>query len=433
MGYGAGSTAACRVYLFETPLPHTAYWPVMELGFRARLFAILALFAVIPAVILTLTWSGTATQLLPLMAGTAAWDTVSVTGDRALDVAARAARTADDSARIADHRVALANSVTMSRRFGLLTERAPGALLVVSLIVLALLTFLAARVAGHLSRQLSRPLDELVTWTGLIAQGERLPHAAAKGAPEFGVLRAGMVQMADDIEAGRRAALEAERLAALRESARQVAHELKNPLTPIRFAVGRLRGNVPLELAEVVDVLDVESARLEKMAKSFAQFGRLPDGPVAEVDVGEVVSNAVRVSLPDTFGRDVQIDSALPRLMGQHDALGRALGNILLNAVDACGTRGQVTVSVCRDLLGGAPAVAIKVRDNGPGIDAAKLATIWDPYVTNKAGGTGLGLAIVRQTIEAHGGTVSAASTPGAGMEITLTLPADKPRGGESH
>ena len=403
----------------------------MRLGFRARLFAILALIAVVPAVILTLAWGGTMTQVLPLMAGKAAWDTVSVTGDLALDVARRGARTLTDSTRIAEHRQALANSVTMSRRFELITARAPQALVVASLILVGLLAFVAARVAGHLARQLSRPLDELVVWTGLIAKGDRLPDAAARGAPEFAVLRTGMQQMAVDLEAGRRAALEAERLSALRESARQVAHELKNPLTPIRFAIARLRGHVPPELAETVAVLDAESARLEQMAKSFAQFGRLPDGPVAEVDIGELVANALRVSVPDSFDRDVRIDAGLPPLMGQHDALGRALCNVFLNAVEACGTQGRLTVSVTRTSVGGAAGVAITVRDDGPGVDPAKLSTIWDPYVTNKAGGTGLGLAIVRQTIMAHGGHVAAAQASGSGMEITLTLPAGQPRAAE--
>ena len=88
-----------------------------------------------------------------------------------------------------------------------------------------------------------------------------------------------MREMAGELELGRARALEAERAAALRESARQVAHELKNPLTPIRFAVARLRRDAPPELAETVDVLAIESQRLEEMARSFAQFGRLPEGP----------------------------------------------------------------------------------------------------------------------------------------------------------
>ena len=110
--------------------------------------------------------------------------------------------------------------------------------------------------------------------------------------------------------------------------------------------------------------------------------------------------------------------------MGQHDALGRALGNVMLNAVEACGTSGHLSVSVAAATIGATPAVAITVRDSGPGMDASKLATIWDPYVTNKAGGTGLGLAIVRQTVEAHAGQVAAANADGGGMAITLTLPA---------
>jgi signal transduction histidine kinase len=100
---------------------------------------------------------------------------------------------------------------------------------------------------------------------------------------------------------------------------------------------------------------------------------------------------------------------------------------VLVNAVEACGPSGQVTIEAVRGVLGDRPAVAILVRDNGPGLDAAKLGAIWEPYVTHKPGGTGLGLAIVRQTVAAHGGTVAADSAPGAGMTITLTLPGAGP------
>ena len=403
--------------------------PVKRFGFRARLFLILALFATVPAVILTTAWGGAVAELLPLMAGQAAWDSASSTGERALEVARRGARTASDSEQVVAHERALANSATMARRFQLLTARTPQALIFISIVLLVLLVYGAARVAGHLSRQLSRPLDELVAWTGRIARGEPLPPSDTRGAPEFDVLRDGMRQMATDLEAGRRAAIESERLATLRESARQVAHELKNPLTPIRFAVARLRGRVADDLADAVAVIDTESARLDQMARSFAQFGRLPDGPVAEVDVRELVDAAVRSAIPLGFRCDVRVASDLPRMDGQHDALGRALGNVLVNAVEACGPSGQVTIEAVRGVLGDRPAVAILVRDNGPGLDAAKLGAIWEPYVTHKPGGTGLGLAIVRQTVAAHGGTVAADSAPGAGMTITLTLPGAGPSG----
>jgi signal transduction histidine kinase len=245
-----------------------------------------------------------------------------------------------------------------------------------------------------------------------------------RGAPEFDVLRAGMRQMADDLEAGRRAALEAERLAALRESARQVAHELKNPLTPIRFAVARLKREAPASLSDTVDVLEIESARLEAMAKSFAQFGRLPEGPPSDIDIGDMLRAAVRTSVPPHLTAAVVVEGEVPLLHGNHDALSRAVANVLLNAVDACGTSGTITATVRRAADGG---TVIAIADTGTGIPADKLASIWTPYVTSKAGGTGLGLAIVQQTVLAHGGRVDASSAVGMGTEIRLHFPAPAP------
>jgi len=229
-----------------------------------------------------------------------------------------------------------------------------------------------------------------------------------------------MRAMAADLEAGRARALEAERLRAFRETARQVAHELKNPLTPIRLAVLRLQREAPAALAETVDVLSVESARLEAMARSFAQFGRLPEGPAADIDVGEMVRYVAKSTVPPHVPLTLDVDDALPLVRGHHDALARALSNILLNAVDACTPTGTITVSASR--MNG--AVRIAVRDTGSGIPPEHLARIWEPYVTHKPGGTGLGLAIARQTVLAHQGTVDAWSAPGAGTEIRLTLPA---------
>lgn len=398
-----------------------------ELGFRRRLFLFLALFAVVPAVLITFAWGGTVRGIFPMLAGKAAWDTVSTTGSQVIAIARDTARARRDTAAINEHERALANATTRSRQFELIAENAPGALVVASLILLAILGYVAARSAGHLARQLSRPLDELVSWTGLIARRELLPPPSAKGAPEFEVLRAGMRRMADDIEAGRKAALEAKRLEAMRETSRQVAHELKNPLTPIRFAIARLKGRVPPDLDDTVAILDVESARLDQMARSFAQFGRLPDGPVTEVDIAELVAGSVRMSVPDVLPCTVEVPAGLS-VMGRSDALGRALGNVLINAVEACGRAGRISVTASAQGPDGNGGVTIAVRDTGPGIDPAKLSTIWDPYVTSKAGGTGLGLAIVRQTIEAHDGRVEAESAPGTGTIIRLLLPARQRR-----
>ncbi|MEX2182151.1 MAG: HAMP domain-containing sensor histidine kinase [Gemmatimonadaceae bacterium] len=391
--------------------------------FRTRLFAVLALFAVVPAVLLTLGWSGIAARVLPRMSGIGAWEQVAASGEAAIQAAREQPGSAAAEAALQAHQEELGESRVQARRFSYLAERSAVVFAVGGVIVLAVLTLVASRVAGHLSRQLSRPLDELVGWTERIAHGERLPlpsEAEARGAPEFGTLRDRMRVMADELEAGRRAAIEAERLEAFRESARQVAHEIKNPLTPIRFAVATLRQKVGPELKDTVDVLDAESARLEAMARNFAQFGRLPEGPASVVDVGDLARETIRVSLPPAMHEEVVVEGAPPLVKGQHDALMRALSNVLLNAVDATAGRGRVYVRVATRH----GTVTLSIRDDGVGIAPEALERIWEPYVTSKTAGTGLGLAIVKQTITAHGGRVEASSTLGAGTEIRLHLPA---------
>lgn len=240
--------------------------------------------------------------------------------------------------------------------------------------------------------------------------------------------------MATELHAGREAATEAARLGAFRETARRVAHELKNPLTPIRFAVARLRRSAAPELAESIEVLETETQRLEMLAKSFAQFGRLPDGPVADVDIGELLRYATRSTLPSTMTVSLDIAESLPFVAGHHDPLARAMSNILLNAADAAGPTGSIAVTA--DVSASPPhSVRIRVRDTGPGMTAETACRIWEPYVTTKPGGTGLGLAIVRQTVLAHGGTVSAASSPGEGTTIIVTLPImhNAPAPGQHH
>lgn len=395
-----------------------------RLGFRSRLFVILALFAFVPAIVLTLAWGATIVGFLGKIDGTAAWEQAASTGAATIAIARRGARSAADSAAIAAHEGELARSLTNAERFGFLSRQGVPALLMLGTLLLAILAFLASRAAGHLSRQLSRPLTELVRWTALVRRGEPLPASHGRGAPEFEVLRLEMRQMELGLAAGRQAAVEAERLEAFRESARQVAHELKNPLTPIRFAVAQLKRKVGPELAEVVEVLDSESARLDAMATSFAQFGRLPEGPVSEVDMGELVRAVTRTTVPSHVQCAVDVADALPHVTGQYDALSRALTNILLNAVQATQDDPRLAVSVCLRRATAGTSVVVAVRDHGVGIAPERLDRIWDPYVTDKTGGTGLGLAIVKQTMVAHSGTVEAESTVGKGTEIRLVLPA---------
>jgi signal transduction histidine kinase len=420
-----------------------------QLRFRTRLVLILSLFAIVPALLLTLLWSGTVSSVLPFVTGRAAWDSVAASGERAIAAARQAPLTASQRRAVDAHEHELRSSVEQARRYSFLAERSVRVIAIAGVLALLILTGAASRVAGHLSRQLSRPLDELVRWTDLIGHGESLPPppeptlvstvaangddgpmievttSRVRGAPEFETLRRSMREMVSELEHGRQQAVEAERLQAFRETARRVAHEIKNPLTPIRFALARLRGHAPAELQEDVDVIAVESERLDRMAKSFAEFGRLPEGPPSEVDMGELVRYTARSCVPPGIALDLQIDENLPRIHGNNGALAGALSNVLLNAVDASSGKGRITVSVRPAKMGERDAVRVSVADNGKGIAPESLERIWEPYVTYKPGGTGLGLAIARQAIWAHDGTVNATSTLGSGTEIQFTIPAN--------
>lgn len=397
-----------------------------RVGFRGRLFLILLSFTLIPVVLLTVAWGATIRWAIPLVGATGAVEQLAATGAAAM-AAARAAPSLSPAqqAAIAAHDRALRESTLRATQIGYLAGQAGTAVLVIATSMVLVLTIVASRVAGHLSRLLGRPLAELVTWSERIGRGEPLPDGPPRrGAPEFETLRMQMRQMARDLELGRARALEAERLAAFRETARQVAHELKNPLTPIRFAVARLRRHAAPELRDDVEVLRVESERLERMARSFAAFGQLPAGPPALVDVGELVRYTARATVPETTALSIDIGEGSLMVSGHHDALAGAVSNVLINALDACREGGAITARVAREDADGGDRVVVAITDTGCGMSAAHLARMWEPYVTGKAGGTGLGLAIVRQTVAAHGGTVSAESAPGVGTTVRFALPA---------
>jgi signal transduction histidine kinase len=395
---------------------------VKALDFRSRLSMILFGFAVVPTVVLTLLWAGAMSKAIPFFSASPAWDRVAATGEKAIAAARQAPLTPAQGAAVRAHQMELQASLEQALRFRYLGQRAVPVVVLVSLVVVGILVLLASRVAGHLSRQLGRPLGELMEWTERIGRGVPLPEGPPrKGAPEFEVLRTRMREMSRELEQGRKRALETERAEAFRETARQIAHELKNPLTPIRFAVERLRREAPPELAESVEVLAIESRRLEEMAKSFAQFGRLPEGPRALVDVAELARYTARATVPADVKLTVEVEDGLPMIEGHHDALARALSNVLINAVEACQRGGGITVRVARNGTNGA-GVMVAVRDTGCGMTPERLARIWEPYVTFKQGGTGLGLAIARQTIDAHGGQVQAESAPGVGTEVRFLL-----------
>jgi signal transduction histidine kinase len=405
-----------------------------HLPFRTRLLAILSLFALVPAAVLTLAWSLAVGTAAPFFSRNEAWENVANSGKKALDSVRDVRLSPGQRAALRAHELELEQSVTQARRFSFVAGGVARLMIIGAVIGLVLLGIFASRVAGHLSRQMGRPLNELVGWTELIAHGKEIPdEAPLRGAPEFNVLRERMRWMSTEIENGREQALEAERLKAFRESARRFAHELKNPLTPIQFALARLDREAPGSLRDALEVLRTETQRLDQMARSFAQFGRLPEGAPSQVDVGELVRYTARAVIPPNIAVEIDVSSDMPMVLGHHDALQRALSNVLLNAVDACSSGGRISVAVDRSRLNGTEAVRIAVRDSGCGVPEGRIETIWEPYITSKPGGTGLGLAIARQTILAHHGTVAAHSLPERGTEILFVLPVQSSSGVSAH
>jgi signal transduction histidine kinase len=244
------------------------------------------------------------------------------------------------------------------------------------------------------------------------------PDRPRRGAPEFEALRLALREMAEALEQGRAREIEAERLRAFRETARRVAHEMRNPLTPIRLAVAQLSRSAAEPQREAIEVLVAESGRLEQLAREFTEFGRLPEGPAAPVDLVELLTDLARTSVPPAMHVRLALDPALPPLLGHYDPLRRAFGNILRNAVEACEGQGEIELAARPEQDG----VRLEIRDHGPGVPPELAGRLFDPYVTAKSGGTGLGLALARQTVEMHQGTIAVERTPGGGATFVVRM-----------
>jgi two-component system, NtrC family, nitrogen regulation sensor histidine kinase NtrY len=410
----------------------------VALTFRRRVFVWLVVVAAIPAgvgvglVVL-------APRIAAPVGGVAAWDRAGKTWNEAEHALARQRLAPAARAALARHSTELSTSIRLAHQSVFIRNFYAAALGGAAAALLALVTLGTVRLAGHLSRQLSRPIDELIAWTARLTRGEPLPETPpAKGAPEFDVLRGAFRRMAADLAVARAREVEAAQLRAFRDLARQVAHELKNPLTPLRFAAHRLAQDARPDQAELLEIIGGESERIEQMAKDFATLGRLPEGPPSPVDLAELVESLVRSTAPPTVVARVEAAPGLPLVQAHYEPLRRALANLILNACDACEarrtdapthgrtgeeTRGEIVVALRAVANGVAPAVEIQIRDNGVGIPPTNLPRVFEPYFTTKKKGTGLGLALVRQTIHDHGGTIAVASEPGRGTTFTVTLP----------
>src|SRR5437867_13150276 len=274
----------------------------MALPFRRRIFVVLVVMTVVPTVLAVAGWVLSIRRLLPAAGARASTERVAATARTLLEGVDTLHLTVRERALLRHHLNEVSASVSLARRAETFLRYYTAGFAVVIVLLGAAVLYAAVNLAGHLSRQLSRPIDELVGWTQLIRRHEPLPRGpASRGAPEFEALRQALRELAAALEAARERELEAERLRAFREVARRVAHEIKNPLTSMRSAVDQLRRTVgPLDgrTETAVQVLEGETNRLERLAKELAEFGRLPEGPKSEVDLVDLLMDLGKSAVP---------------------------------------------------------------------------------------------------------------------------------------
>lgn len=395
----------------------------MALPFRRRIFLILVIMTAVPTVLAVAGWVLSVRRLLPAAGARASTERVAATARSLLEGVDTLHLTVHERALLRQHLNEVSESVSLARRAETFLRYYTAGFALVILLLGAAVLYAAVNLAGHLSRQLSRPIDELVGWTSLIRRRAQLPGGqVSRGAPEFDALRQALRDLAGALATARERELEAERLRAFREVARRVAHEIKNPLTSMRIAVdqlGRPDGLTGGRAEIAMQVLAAETDRLDRLAKEFSEFGRLPEGPQSEVDVAELLEELGRTSVPDGVEVRLTANGGRRTILGHYEPLRRAFANLYRNAAEAMQGRGAIDVTMWSADAG----LVVAIADHGPGIPADLRQRVFEPYFTTKSDGTGLGLALVRVTLEAHGGTISVSETPGGGATFSIVFP----------
>ena len=229
--------------------------------------------------------------------------------------------------------------------------------------------------------------------------------------------------------------IRAQRDSAWGEVARRLAHEIKNPLTPIQLSAERLRGKILPDLNEqeavILDratstiVQQVES--MKAMVNDFADYARAPQIEITPLDLNKLISEVIELYQNNIYNISVtaSLDEYPPLVRGDSVRLRQLLHNLIKNALEAMHKQNNAKVQLttrCFE-ISGVPFVSLVVTDEGPGFPAKVLERLFEPYVTTKTKGNGLGLAIVKKIVEEHGGTIRAENAPSHGARIKIRLP----------
>jgi nitrogen fixation/metabolism regulation signal transduction histidine kinase len=281
--------------------------------------------------------------------------------------------------------------------------------------------------AALLSGRIAEPVRELAEGARRVAAGDLESAVPVATSDEIGDLARAFNAMTDELRTSRDRILQAERVAAWREMARRLAHELKNPIFPIQLSIETLRRaeaaghDIKPLLGVSTETILEELGALRKIIDEFSEFARLPQPVLEPTDVNDVVAQVL--SLYEARAATARVETALaarlPPVAADRTLLGRALGNLVANALEAMPDGGTLRLTTKRR----PGAVAVEVEDSGPGLTDEQRAHLFTPYFTTKKDGTGLGLAIVQGIVADHGGRIEVHSTPGQGTTFTLILP----------
>ncbi len=308
----------------------------------------------------------------------------------------------------------------------------------VALLVACAGILLGILLSGWLATRVTQPVDELADAARQVAKGNLDARVYTTTKDELGDLAAAFNRMTRDLSDHRERLVQAERVAAWRELARRLAHELKNPLFPLQITVENLVRSRERDLAQFDEVFQestrtllAELANLKAIIARFSDFAKMPAPQLQRVDVNDTVRNALKVfearfaagNGGAPIAVEADLDPSLQPIDADPDLLHRALQNLVLNAMDAMPSGGKLAIRT-RQHDGHA---LIEVSDSGTGLTKEECDRLFTPYYTTKQHGTGLGLAIVQSVVSDHHGKISVTSEPGRGTTFRIELPARMP------
>jgi nitrogen fixation/metabolism regulation signal transduction histidine kinase len=311
-------------------------------------------------------------------------------------------------------------------------------------VLLGLTILLAVGVGSLLARDVSRRVGELSRATQRVAAGDLTTRVPARGNDELTDLARAFNRMVGEVETSRARIEYLHRISAWQEMARRLAHEIKNPLTPIQLAVQEIHRRYSGGEAEyrrlldtTLEVVEDEVGTLRRLVGEFSDFARLPQAELERADLGEFLRELsaqpllTESDLGSTGAMTVpevrfELPEAPALVMMDRHMLRRVMFNLLRNAAQAIAAQGETHPDIVVRLERQGANFELSVEDNGPGIPGELGDNVFDPYVTTKTYGTGLGLAIVKKIVIEHGGTIAVGKSSLGGARLTIRLPASE-------